>query len=445
MLARVCLSAEQRMRLRNYEVTKALAEQLVQRRVEREFMRVEKMLERDLANYQKMAATINAQLGSIGQDYEESSHVPPPSPEWVAAVDSIAALEASERNSDVMSKILADIHQTIQAHQRETLREHRWSVNARHKILSGLRPQWQKLNKMLAVIDSKMDGLSNRLKQLDLHMNRYEMMASGSSYGFMSSVLVRFFASSAFLAIGLVAAVAHIELLLPGLNILLAEQQVLGGSLAAFTAFLVVGMTLSASLTVFESLRVTHLLPLMAAMSRRGRYALIYGGGALLVLLSLLSGVLLSGAFQLAEPMVEMSMSQWTLMMLGVSTTMVVALAVIPLEYFLHTLRPVTSSLSQLALHGMAFSLRMLAAMSLEVGKLLVQIYDLVIFVPLRIEQQRAGQRGPEVEVQAPAAETVSVSEAIEEPITEAEPQPTTEAARNVTSLSFGVDRGSKR
>ena len=445
MFARVCLKAEQRMRLRNYEVTKALAEQLLQRRVEREFIHVEKMLEKDLLNYKKMAASINSQLSLINQDYEDSSHVPPPAPEWVAAVDSIAALEAGDHSSEMMGKILADMHQTIQTHQRETLREHRWNVSARHKTLAGLRPQWQKLNKILAIIDSKMDALNNRLKQLDLHMTRFEMMASSSSYGFMSSVLVRFVASGLFLAIGVITAMVHVELLQPALSMLLTEQQVLGASLVTFSALLLVAMTLMASLMLFDSLRVTHLLPLMAAMSRRGRYALIYSGGGLLASLSVISGLLISGVLintELAfgQSIVEMSLSQWTLLLLGVSTTMVVALTIMPLEYFLHTIRPITSSLAQLALHGMAFSLRMLAAMSTEAGKLLVQLYDLIIFVPLRIEQERSDKRG-ETEVKTADSQAVSESQPAS---SDSNQQPVEQSARNVRSVSFGVDRGNK-
>lgn len=442
MMAQVCLRAEQRMRLRNYEVTKALAEQLVQRRVEREFIRVEKMLEKDLDNYRKMAASVNSQLALINQDYQDSSHVPPPAPEWIAAVDSIAALDTGDRNSEMMGKILADMHQTIQNHQRESLREYRWSVSARHKTLAGLRPQWQKLNKILSIIDAKMDALNNRLKQLDLHMSRFEMMASGSSYGFMSSVLVRFVASGLFVMIGVVTAIAHVELLQPALIELLSGQQVLGGSLAIFISVLLVAMTLMASLILFDSLRATHLLPLMAATSRRGRCALLCGAGGLLMGLSLIAGVLMSGTLVLDQAVVEVSLSQWTLMALGVSTSIVIALTVIPLEYFLHTVRPVTSSMAQLVLHGLAFSLRMLAAMSTEAGKLLVQLYDLVIFVPLRIEQERSAKSTTAV---APADAKAGVNEGSDHQPTEQTLGQPAEAARNVTSVSFGVDRNSKR
>ena len=173
LLARSCLRTEQRIRLRNHEVTKALAEALMERQLERRFMRIERLVERDLDNYKQLSAQINQRLITIDEDYEASAAIADASPEWVSAVEAISALQGDDRNSQVMDRILGDIHSTVQQHQREALREQRWTASARHKVLSGLRPQWRKLAKLLEHIDYNIEILRQRLRHVDQHMGQF--------------------------------------------------------------------------------------------------------------------------------------------------------------------------------------------------------------------------------------------------------------------------------
>jgi hypothetical protein len=429
LLARFCLRIAQRMRLRNYEVTRALAEQLLQRRIEKEFMRIESMVVGDLANYQRMAASINRQLDTINRDYEESMQVPPAPPQWIEAVDALAALEHGNQSSEVLSRILSDMHETIREHQREAMREHRWTVSSRHKILAGLRPKWSRLNKLLATVDNKMDALAQRLKQVDQHMGRYEMMASNAGYGFMSSVLVRFILSVAFCAAGVIAAVALNSLVAAPLSGLLGELSLLGLAPSTYATLLIISMLLFSAALLFESLRITHLLPLMAAISRKGRLMLLWGSGLGVSMLALLSAGLASG--YLVAPDQGLQPPQVAVALLTLSTALVVAVSIVPLEYFIYTLRPVVSSALQMLLHGMAFALRMLSAMVMEVGRLLLHIYDLVIFIPLKVSQERSQKRPVDLTAEAEAAQQA------DEPI---KPQLRDEA--KIRRLDFSGDRG---
>ena len=88
----------------------------------------------------------------------------------------------------------------------------------------------------------------------------------------------------------------------------------------------------------------------------------------------------------------------------------------------MHTVRPVTGSLLQLLLQAAAFCLRAVGALAVEFGRLMVQCYDVVIFVPLRLEsswQQRL--RAGQVSDQAVEAGVNAGTD-----------------SENVTSLSFG-------
>lgn len=386
LLSRACLRSAQRIRLRNHEVTKALAEALMERQLERRFMRIEKLVERDLLSYQQLSAEINRQLVAIDEDYAASAHVPEVSPEWVTAVEAIAGLSGDERNTEVMSKILDDIHQTVQQHQRDALREHRWTVSARHKVLSKLQPQWRKLSKMLQHIDNNIEVLRQRLRQVDQHMGQFEMLTAGSGQGIMSSMLMRFVSSLCFVVVGLGAAWINWQLLHQPLLELLPERQLDFFSLAAVVAGLHIAITLVAATLITESLRITHLFPLASAMTRRGRQAMMTIGASLLFALITVEVVALLGAPVSMAATKMVGVSEVLLMVIGVVMPLVLSLVMIPLEYMLHTVRPVFGSALQLLSHVSALLLRLAGSLSLDVGKLLIHGYDLLIFVPLRVE-----------------------------------------------------------
>lgn len=446
LFARGCLRVEQRIGQRNAEITRSLTETLIQRRIEREFMRIETLVEKDLASYQLMAAEINDQLAVINSDYEESGHVPPPSPEWLAAVDAMTQLKDSERNTEVMAKILTGMHQTIQEHQRMAMREHRWTVNARHKILSGLRPHWRKLAKRLAIVDSKIEALSARLRQVDLHMSRYESLVAGSDNGSMASMSMRFVVAGALVVVGVGAGIVNHQLLVAPMESLFFGQQIVGLALSDFAALLHGAMVLVAATMLFETLRVTQMLPLMAAMSRRGKQALLMISVALWGGLSLLSGVLVSGVLA-APTWLDIGATQWALLLLSITTPWVLGLVVIPLEYFIHTLRPVVGGIMQILLHGLAFSLRLLGAMSSEVSKLMIQLYDVAIFIPLRLEQEwRHRKQSVDIETGGePEYRDVDAQQATLLPPSASLPEEADSEvdadSRNVTTLSFNIDR----
>jgi hypothetical protein len=372
--------------LRNHEVTKALAEALMERQLERRFMRIEKLVERDLLSYQQLSAEINRQLVAIDEDYAASAQVPGVSLEWVTAVEAIANLSGNERNTDAMSKILDDIHVTVQQHQRDALREHRWTVSARHKTLSTLQPQWRKLSKLLRNIDNNIDVLRQRLRQVDQHMGQFEMLTAGSGQGIMASMLMRFISSLCFVVVGLGAAWINWQLLHQPLLELLPERQLQYFSLASVVAGLHIAITLVAATLITESLRITHLFPLASAMTSRGRQAMMIIGTSLLFAIIVVEVIALLGAPVSVVAAQMIGVPEVLLLMIGIVMPLMLSLVMIPLEYMLHTIRPVFGNALQLLLHASALLLRLLGSLVLDSGRLLVHGYDLLIFVPLRVE-----------------------------------------------------------
>jgi hypothetical protein len=423
LLSRASLNTAQRIRFRNHEVIKALAEALMERQMERRFMRIEKLVERDIANYQLLAAAINRQLSKIDDDYVKSALVPEISPEWVSAVEAIANLNEQQRSADVVSKILQDMHTTIQQHQRDVLREQRWTVTARHKVLSRLHPEWQKLHKLLQNIDNNIEVLRYRLRQVDQHMGQFEMLTAGSGQGIMSSMLMRFISSLCFVLVGVAAGWINWQLLHQPLTELLPSRALGDMSLAGVVAGLHIGITVIAATLITESLRITHLFPLVTAMTSRGRQSMMFIGALLLSALTFMEALALWGAPLTVASLVTVDISQALLVLLGVVMPLMLSLIMVPTEYMLHTVRPVLGSLVQQLLHVMALLFRLLASLSLHMGKLLTNVYDLVIFVPILMQRDMKNR-------QQRALETTS-KDAPEAVSTEAE-------TVNVTTLKFG-------
>lgn len=389
LLSRASMQSAQRIRLRNHEVIKALAEALMERQLERRFMRIEKLVERDLANYQKLSASINKQLVTIDEDYVASAKVPEVSPEWVAAVDAIAKLQTDDRNTEVVAKILEDMHVTVQEHHRDALREHRWTVSSRHKVLSRLRTHWRKLDKLLQHIDNNIEVLRLRLRQVDQHMGQFEMLTAGSGQGIMSSMLMRFVSSLCFVMVGIGAAVINWQLLkFPVQAIFPPAGMMEGIALAKVVVGLHIGITLVAATMVSEGLRITHLFPLVTAMTRRGRQAMIFMGAGLLFALTVMEALALIGTPISLTPNPITGVSLGLLVVVGIVMPLALSLVMIPLEYMLHTVRPVMGSLLQLMLHVGALLFRLAASLALQGGRFLVGFYDLLIFVPLRLEEE---------------------------------------------------------
>ena len=80
--------------------------------------------------------------------------------------------------------------------------------------------------------------------------------------------------------------------------------------------------------------------------------------------------------------------SKWILASLGFMVPILLSLVVVPLEYFFYTVRPVLGSVVQVVLHVLAVLCRVLGAISQHTGRVVVSMYDVVIFLPLLAEEQ---------------------------------------------------------
>lgn len=381
LMAAICTQAEQRLRLRQYEVTRAFVESLSQRRIERRYGHIENTITNEVASYHLNAARLQQQLEILNSDYENSAELPPPSPEWVAAVEAIAQLESSVDNSDLMAKILADMHSTVQTHQQDAMREHRWSMASRHQLLSGLEPQWQALEKMLSAMGAKINRLQGHLVKLDQQLLQYELLTSGNGQNFMASMSVRFIVAMSLLLASLAVGYLNAELL---------QQALLAGMAVPLASPLgVIGIhsvvIILAALLLFDSLGLTKLIPALSQQKSRIKQVVLALASVVLLAMSGLSAIWVAG-FTSFSALLAADLSQWTLALVSFCSCWVLALSVLPLEYAMQASRPIAGSLLQLLLRLLATGFRVLSVLVRGLGRFVAVCYEMVILVPALCE-----------------------------------------------------------
>jgi hypothetical protein len=133
-------------------------------------------------------------------------------------------------------------------------------------------------------------------------------------------------------------------------------------------------------------------LPLIGGLPRRPRIALVIVSTALLLVLAAGEAMLL--AFNAsAHTAGSLALATWGAASAGFVVPLLLALLSPALEAFLATSQPVLASLLVVALSVTEVLLRLAGRTWLELGRLTHHLYDMLIFLPLAIEQAVAERR----------------------------------------------------
>jgi len=235
---------------------------------------------------------------------------------------------------------------------------------------------------MVAKTEKKNDQLQQKLHRFEQEMSRYELLTAGNGQGFMASVLARFSLAALLLVLTITVGAYNAELLLSAMQQHLTVDT---SDLSYSVIIMHTTMLLLSAVLLFESLSFTHMLPLMVAASAVVRRGLALVSGIALIFLSILSASWVADVKSLVQ-LEQATMSDWTLLSMSFMACWVFALTAIPLEYFLQTARPVLSNCLQLLLYVLSLSFRHAATVTIDLGRLVMRCYDLVIFLPLWLE-----------------------------------------------------------
>ncbi|MDX1443070.1 MAG: hypothetical protein R3270_04730 [Gammaproteobacteria bacterium] len=407
LAARALTRADRRLHERNEEVLLAHGREAAERRIEREFERVETSVRKELGDYPALHRRLNEAITAIDEDYEKAREVPPPPPGWVEAVEAVAAIP---KHDAMVGKVLEDIHGSMQKMEERAIKEYRRDSHERHKLLKKSRPYWRDLLSRLTGAENKLQRLLDRAASIDNHMADYTEISRGRDAAkerLSASSLTNFFVSAFVLAIAAGGAFINFHLIARPLSEMVGGTSMVAGMrVADIGALVIILVEITMGLFLMESLRITRLFPVIAALDDRLRRRMIWVSLAFLAIFAsieaglafmreiLVQDELATAAMLRGEDMAAGAAQSgvgWitTAAQMGMGFILPFALAfvAIPLETFVHSLRTVLGMVASAFLRTTATVLRMLAIVCRGLGRFLAAFYDVLVFLPLWIER----------------------------------------------------------
>ncbi|UCG79149.1 MAG: hypothetical protein JSV21_04785 [Nitrospirota bacterium] len=413
--ARSVMSAESKLQQRNREVLLASGMNAIEKKLEREFYRVNSVVQRDLQGYPALHRSMSDLITRIDEDYRESTESPPSPPAWLDAIEAVSKIPSSEES--LVGNMLKEIHKTLKSHHKETMDQYRKSSGIRHSLLKKMMPFWRKLTNTVDDVGKTISGLMQRAEVIDKKMLEYEEIRKGSDRAvriLSSSSMTHFFTSGFVLLIAFGGAVVNFNLIALPMSEMVGGGSYIGSFKASnIAAMVIILLETVAGIFLMESLRFTNMFPLIQTMDDKWRKRLIiwtFTGllafacieAGLAFMRDLIAADIQSLRQSLAGVQEQESSYRWITtaaqMGLGFLLPFMIALVAIPLESFVESSRTILGVVTVSALRGFAFVLRLAGHVSKYIGQGLIGIYDLLIFPPLWIERLSGNKaKGPKV------------------------------------------------
>jgi hypothetical protein len=405
-IARWLFLSADNLRQRNQSVLLAHGQESEAVLIDREFERVSNIIRKDMQEFPALQRKMLEETTRIEEDYRKCGEVPPPPPEWVTALESVAQIKSG---GDVPRKLLEDINKSIQKIHDKTVAEFRRAYEDRHKILKGMQPSWRSVEKLIGEMDKKMVTLQTNAKQIDGHMTKFEGIRAKENkteHALTISGFVQLAISSLVMVIAFGGAFINYKLIaLPMSEMVGASDYIASGlKTSDVAALVIILMEASMGLFLLESLRITQLFPRIASMDDRMRQRLMYASLTFLIILAgiesslaLMRDMLIADKTALmrdlastaapASDSVLTSIPMIGQMIMGFVLPFALAFVAIPLESVIYSMRTVIGVCLVQAMRGIGFTLRFLSLLFKRFSTVLELTYDMMIVVPLMVER----------------------------------------------------------
>lgn len=396
---------EQKLMKRNREILLNEGARAAEKSIEREFSRVNDLVQRDLSQYPSLHREITETIETIEKDYQNSSDVTPLPPAWGEVVETISNLP--NNGDSTVNKILMNIKKAVEDSHQQTLKAYKKAATERHGLLASMQPDWRKLSNKLGSVNEKITGLDERTKAIDSQMANYKAIREEtdqavSSLG--SSALTQFFISGLVLIVAALGGLINFQLIAMPMSEMVGGTSYIGDMKTSDIAALVIILVeIAMGLFLLESLRVTHLFPMIGSMDDKMRRRMMIIS---FTILFILAGIEASLAYMrdllaLDREALQQSLTgigatnanaefRWIpsigQMTMGFILPFALAFIAIPLESFIHSLRTVLGSLAIGMVRALRVIVRMTGGIINHLSKMLVSLYDLIIMLPLSAE-----------------------------------------------------------
>ena len=406
--------SEKNLAARNREVLLAAGREAKERIIEREFDRINDTVRKELANYSSLHRALSESIDRIDRDHQDAVDVPPDPPGWVKAVKTVAKMDAKDGRAHI-GEILSHIHKSLVKAHKEAMSAYHAASAKRHKSLRQMRPEWRLIQQSLSAVGKNVDSLLGRSVTIDRHMDEYEQIVAGQDRAISvlsSSSLVNFFVSAFVLAIAIGGATINFSLIARPMAEMVGGNSVIGGfQTSDIAALVIILVEISMGLFLMESLRITRLFPVIGALPDKMRVRMIYITFSILFLLASVE----SGLAYMREVLMHDELATSAILRGGTGATVAtgyewittaaqmgmgfilpfaLTFVAIPMETFVHSLRTVVGMMAISFLRLLSLLFRLFGNVSLYLGVLLKQIYDLPLFVPLWLEERTLKKAG---------------------------------------------------
>ncbi len=413
-------TAAEEIRRRNEVVLLAHGREEITQTIQREFERVTAIVRRDLQGYPALQRRLLDELTHVEEDYRKCGEVPPPPPEWIKAVETIAKIK--QTGDGLVQKILEDISHSLEEIYEKVLEEYRQSSAERHKILEGFQPFWRSLEQTLTRVGKNLTGLEESAARIDVQMEKYEQIlarSEGVVHALTASASKEFVISLLVVAVAIGGAFVNFFLIARPMEAMVGGGEYLAGGFEAahIAALVILFVEATMGLFLMESLRITHLFPRINNMHDSMRMRLVWVSFTILLILAgvevalaVMRDMIITADIELKRGLgnaatitTAPAAVSWVTkipvagqMILGFVLPFALAFVAIPLEYLITSGRTVIGTLLVLFTRGLGLVLRILSNFVRHAATALTMLYDVLIFLPLLIERTVRSNRHPE-------------------------------------------------
>ncbi len=395
--------AEKRLQIRNREVLMSAGLELAERKVEREFDRISAVIQRDLEGFPQIQRKVSEDLLQLEEDYDNCAEIPQTLPDWVKVIDAIANIKPS--GDRMVVNMLEEIHHTLEEQHKNAVDQHRRDVSKRHAVLSRMLPTWRVTQKTLGGVQKAVAGLSQRTKKIDRYMNDYEKIRNQDEIAerqLSSSSLTQFFISGLVLAVAVIGAIINFNLVALPMSEMVGGANYIGDFRTADVAgMFIVCLEIVVGVFLMDALRITRLFSIIGSMEDGKRKMIFWVLFGMLTILALVESSLAFMRDQIAADMEALRQSLAGVepsslatsniptigqMVMGFILPYILTFVAIPFESFVSSARTVLGLLVSWALRVLAFVLRLAGNLGYYLSRMISNIYDLVIFPALWLE-----------------------------------------------------------
>lgn len=388
---------------RNKEIILAQGRESTEKIIEREFIRINEIVARDLSHYPALHRELTDAIDQLENDYQAAADAPPLPPEWLSVVQTITGLP--KQGDPLVSSILENIQNEVVTAHEQTLKAYQKSSAERLRLLNALQPQWRALANKLSKTKDVVAITQERADAVDKHMANYGAIRDSEdtiARSLTASSLTQFFIAGLVLFVAVMGGLINFQLIAAPMSEMVGGSSYTGGFKTSDIAALVIIMVeIAMGLFLLESLRITKLFPVIAHMDDKLRKRMMF---VTFSILFILAGIEASLAYMrdllaLDREALKQSLAgvsamntefRWIpsigQMVMGFILPFALAFVAIPLESFIHASRTVLGVMTVAILRTLIISLRLTGGLAHQLSKMMVFGYDMVITVPLGIE-----------------------------------------------------------